>query len=118
MAGQADSVGQINIDVAAMVAAARELNDTEKNIFGRLSTIQHEFDTLARSWTGESAAVYQSAMQGYYDDCNNILGALRNLAEAVDTSAINYEKQHHMSTDEATSLKQQINQLPSKLPGF
>ena len=59
MAGQVDQAGQINIDVAAMVAAASELNDTEKTIFGKLSIIQNEFDTLARSWTGDSAGVFQ-----------------------------------------------------------
>lgn len=108
----------INVDVKAMLGAVAEFDEKHDNIRGQVTTLQREFDGLSGTWGGEAAAAFQNAMHGFYDDCNTILVNLQQIAVNVNDSAIKYQQTHHMSTDAAMQLRQQIHSEPAGLTGF
>ena len=108
----------INVDVGAMLAAVAEFEGKHDNIRGQVTSLQGEFDGLRATWGGDAATGFQNAMHGFYEQCNTILVTLQQIARDVDTSAINYEKTHHMSTDAALALQKRIASTPAGLPGF
>jgi WXG100 family type VII secretion target len=101
--------GPINVDVPAMLAAVGELENTHDNIKGQVTHLENEFAALATSWQGDAASQFQNAMQGFYEECDNVLKALGGLAQSVVDSAVGYEKAHNMSTDIAQALQNSVS---------
>jgi WXG100 family type VII secretion target len=117
--GKGDVVAEpINVDVQAMVSAASEMEDKHGSIRSQVTGLQSEIDGLMASWTGQAAGQFNNAMQNFYEDCNTVLTSLQHLAQAVDSSAQNYERAHQMTTDDAQSLASRISATPAGLPGF
>lgn len=108
----------ISVDVQAMVQAGSEMEDTHGNIYSQVTGLQSEIDGLMASWTGQAASQFSNAMQNFYDDCNTVLTSLQDLAQAVASSAQNYESAHQMTTDDAGSLMNRISGTAVGLPGF
>lgn len=110
--------GPINVDVEAMLAAGREFEEKHGTIRGQVTALQGEFDGLSRSWGGDAATAFQSAMHQFYEECDTVLVNLRQIATDVNSSALSYGQSHHMSTDAAVALQRQISTTPAGLPGF
>jgi WXG100 family type VII secretion target len=113
---------QVDVDPQKMVDAARTFEDTHDSLRSLVIGLENDFNSLSATWGGDAATQFQGAMRGFYEECNSIITSLQTLAGDVDTSALNYAKNHHMATDLAQSLGSRIGQTAGGnsggLPGF
>jgi WXG100 family type VII secretion target len=95
-----------------MRSSADLMEERRSNIQQQKQSVVEEFSALAASWGGDASSRFQNAMQGFYDECDSILGDLHNLIEDVQAKAHQYDVTHGATADEAASFGKQVGHGP------
>lgn len=106
---------QTQVDVSGMTAAAGSFNEKSSEMQNQEQQVQSAIQSLMATWKGQSAMSFNGAMEQFYEECNTVIKTLQQLAEAVNTSANNYQAQHEQNTQLATNF---ASQVPAGLSGF